>query len=107
VLFAEGARDAAMSDRRKAKSSARTGIGMALSYKARRRWALVILLIGMPLYVVAAVNVVDLFERPSIPVELAVYVGLGILWILPFRFIFRGIGQPDPEAQTEKGDPSA
>jgi hypothetical protein len=80
---------------------------MALSYKARRRWALFILLVGMPLYVVIAVNLVDLFERPSIPVELAIYVGLGILWILPFRFVFRGIGQPDPDAPAEKGDPSA
>jgi Protein of unknown function (DUF2842) len=80
---------------------------MALGYKARRRWALVILLIGMPVYVVLAVNLVDLFERPSILVELAVYVGLGILWILPFRFIFRGIGQPDPNAKTEGVDPSA
>ena len=76
---------------------------MALSYKARRRWALVILLIGMPLYVVLAVNLVDLFERPSMLVELAVYVGLGILWILPFRFIFRGIGQPD--AATKRAGP--
>jgi len=83
------------------------GTGMALSYKARRRWALVILLIGMPVYVVVAVNVVDLFERPSMPVELAVYVGLGILWILPFRSLFRGIGQPDPNAKAEGGDPSA
>jgi hypothetical protein len=71
---------------------------MALSYKARKRWALVILLVGMPLYVVAVVNVIDLFERPSILVELAVYVALGILWILPFRFIFRGVAQPDPDA---------
>jgi hypothetical protein len=70
---------------------------MALSYKARRRWALVILLVGLPLYVVAAVNVVDLFERPSFLVELAVYVALGFLWALPFRFIFRGIGQADPD----------
>jgi hypothetical protein len=83
------------------------GTDMALGYKARRRWALVILLIGMPVYVVVAVNVVDLFERPSMPVELAVYVGLGILWILPFRFIFRGIGQPDPNEKAEGGDPSA
>ena len=75
---------------------------MALSYKARRRWALVILLVGLPLYVVAAVNVVDLFERPSFLVELAVYVALGFLWALPFRFIFRGIGQADPD--TEKTD---
>lgn len=80
---------------------------MALSYKARRRWALIILLVGMPVYVVLAVNLVDLFERPSMLVELAVYVGLGILWILPFRFIFRGIGQPDPNAKAEGGDPSA
>jgi hypothetical protein len=80
---------------------------MALSYKARRRWALVILLIGMPIYVVVAVNLVDLFERPSLLVEFAVYVGLGILWILPFRSLFRGIGQPDPNAKAEGGDPSA
>jgi hypothetical protein len=74
---------------------------MALSYKARRRWALVILLIGLPLYVVAAVNLVDVFERPSILIELAVYVGLGFLWALPFRFIFRGIGQADPNEKTD------
>ena len=55
---------------------------MALSYRARRRWALVILLVGLPLYVIAAVNLVALFERPSVLVELAVYVGLGVLWAL-------------------------
>jgi hypothetical protein len=76
---------------------------MTLSYKARKRWALVILVIGMPLYVVVAVNLIDRFERPSILVELAVYVGLGIAWILPFRFIFRGVAQPDPGAGP--GDP--
>lgn len=76
---------------------------MALSYKARRRWALVILLIGMPLYVVAAVNVVGLFERPSFLVELAVYVVLGFLWALPFRFVFRGIGQEDPDKEKTDG----
>jgi hypothetical protein len=70
---------------------------MALSYKARKRWALVILLIGLPLYIVVAVNVVDLFDRPPFWVELAVYVGLGILWAVPFKFIFKGIGQVDPD----------
>ena len=45
---------------------------MALSYRARRRWALVILLVGLPLYVIVAVNLVALFERPSVLVELAV-----------------------------------
>ena len=69
---------------------------MALSYKARKRWALVILLIGLPIYVVTAISTIALFDRPSIWVELAVYVTLGIVWALPFRFIFKGIGQADP-----------
>ncbi|ALG90786.1 MULTISPECIES: DUF2842 domain-containing protein [Actibacterium] len=72
---------------------------MALSYKARRRWSLVILLIGLPLYIVLAVTLAGLIDRPSVLVELAIYVGLGFLWILPFRFVFRGVGKADPEAQ--------
>jgi hypothetical protein len=75
---------------------------MARGYKARRRWALVILLIGLPVYVVAAVSLVGLIERPSFLAELAIYVGLGFAWALPFRFIFRGIGQPDPDAPDAK-----
>jgi len=75
---------------------------MALSYKSRRRWSLVILLVGLPLYVVLAVTLINLLERPSVPLELAIYVGLGFLWMLPFRFVFRGIGQPDPNAKNEK-----
>ena len=70
---------------------------MALSYKARRRWSLVILLIGLPLYVVVAVGVIGLFDRPPIRLELLIYVSLGVLWALPFKFIFRGIGQADPD----------
>ncbi|MBT8152331.1 DUF2842 domain-containing protein [Epibacterium ulvae] len=72
--------------------------GEGLSYKARRRWSMVILLIGMPLYIVVAVNVVGLFERPSILLELAIYTALGVLWILPFKFVFRGVGKEDPDA---------
>ena len=72
---------------------------MALSYKARRRWSLFILCIGLPVYIVVAVNVIDLFDRPSLWVELAVYVGLGFLWMLPLRAVFLGVGQADPEAR--------
>lgn len=74
---------------------------MALSYQARKRWALAILLIGLPVYLVVAVNLVDLFDRPPFLVELAIYIGLGFLWALPFRFIFKGIGQADPAARTD------
>ena len=74
---------------------------MSLSYQARKRWALAILLIGLPVYLVVAVNVVDLFDRPPFLAELAIYIGLGFLWALPFRFIFKGIGQADPAARTD------
>ncbi|TCS62299.1 DUF2842 domain-containing protein [Primorskyibacter sedentarius] len=74
---------------------------MALSYKARRRWSLVILLIGLPLYIMVAVTLVNMLDRPSVLVELAIYVGLGFLWALPFRFVFRGVGQADPEARED------
>ncbi|MGB0513008.1 MAG: DUF2842 domain-containing protein [Paracoccaceae bacterium] len=68
-----------------------------LSYKARRRLSLLILLVGLPLYIVAAVNVIALFDRPSILVEVIVYVSLGVLWAFPFKYVFRGVGQADPD----------
>ena len=74
---------------------------MALGYKARRRLSLVVLLIGLPLYIVAAVTLVGLMDRPSIWVELLIYVGLGVLWAFPLRRVFLGIGQPDPDAPRD------
>ncbi|MDD9706890.1 MAG: DUF2842 domain-containing protein [Paracoccaceae bacterium] len=78
---------------------------MALSYKARRRWSLVILLIGLPVYITVAVNVVEMFDRPPLWLELLIFVGLGFLWMMPFKFVFRGIGQADPDAprDSDKG----
>ncbi len=70
---------------------------MSLSYKARRRLALVILLVGLPVYIIASVSVITWLERPSIWVELTVYVVLGVFWALPFKFIFKGVGQADPD----------
>lgn len=75
-----------------------------LSYKARRRWSLLILLIGLPVYLVVAVNVVDMFERPPFLVELLVYLVLGVAWALPFRFVFKGVGQVDPRADEDEQD---
>ncbi len=81
---------------------------MALSYKSRRRWSLIILVLGLPVYIIAALIVLgfinDKFGRPNILVELGVYVGLGIVWILPFKSVFSGIGQADPDAGR---DPNA
>lgn len=74
---------------------------MALSYKARKRWSLVILLIGLPLYIAAALFVVSLFDRPPFWLELIVYVALGFLWMMPFRSVFLGVGKADPDAEND------
>lgn len=74
---------------------------MALRYKTRKRLSLLILLVGLPLYIAAAVFVVSLFERPSVFVEFLVYIGLGIIWALPFRAVFRGVGKADPDAPED------
>ena len=75
---------------------------MTLGYKTRRRLSLLILLVGLPLYIIVAVNVVALFDRPPIWLELLVYVGLGILWALPFKAVFKGVGQADPDSPPEE-----
>ncbi len=76
-----------------------------MRYKARKFWAAVLLLVGLPLYVAAAVTLVTLFDRPSIWVEFAIYLGLGIAWALPFKSLFKGIGRPDPDAPPEDDGP--
>jgi Protein of unknown function (DUF2842) len=74
-----------------------------VSYRSRKRWSLVLLLVGLPAYIIAAVSLMSWLDRPSIWIELGVYVGLGILWALPFKAVFRGIGQPDPDAPADQG----
>ena len=72
---------------------------MALSWKTRRRLSLLILLVGLPVYVVASVTFLNWFERPPLWLEFLVYVALGVVWALPFKAVFRGVGKPDPEAE--------
>ena len=68
-----------------------------MTYRTRRILSLILLLVWLPLYVVAAVTVTGWFDRPHILLELGIYVGLGFLWALPFRRVFRGIGREDPD----------
>ena len=72
---------------------------MALSYKARRRLSLLILLVGLPLYIVIAVSVVNWLGKPPFWLELVIYVTLGIAWALPFKAVFKGVGKADPDAE--------
>ncbi|QYK41139.1 MAG: DUF2842 domain-containing protein [Paracoccaceae bacterium] len=78
---------------------------MTLSYRARRRLSLLILLVGLPVYIVAAVSLVNWLDRPPIWAEFLVYVVLGFLWMAPFRFVFVGVGQPDPEKPETRQAP--
>jgi hypothetical protein len=72
-----------------------------MSYRTRKRLAILILLVGLPLYIVVAVNVVEMFGRPSFLLELAIWVVLGIVWALPLKAVFKGIGQADPDAPPD------
>ncbi|MBF9058227.1 DUF2842 domain-containing protein [Rhodobacterales bacterium HKCCSP123] len=74
---------------------------MALSYKTRRRLSLVVLIFGLPAYIALAWWIMSLIDRPSIWVELAIYILLGILWALPLKAVFKGVGQADPDAPRE------
>ena len=78
---------------------------MALSHKAKRRWSLFIVIFGVPIYIVMAVTLIDLLRdmmgRPSILIELGVFVVLGVLWAFPLKAVFKGVGQADPNAPPE------
>lgn len=76
------------------------------SYKTRKRLALLILLVGLPLYVVAVVTFLNwtgrTWGRLPLWAEVPLYAVLAIAWALPFRGVFRGIGQADPCGKDEK-----
>lgn len=77
---------------------------MAIGYKARKRLSLLILVVGMPAYVVLVVSLMSTINRLPIWLEVPCYLVLGFAWILPFRAVFLGVGQPDPDVATSDPD---
>ncbi len=69
-----------------------------MTFKTRRRLALLILVVGLPAYCVVAVSIMSVAPRFPMVLELLTYIVLGIGWIFPVKSIFMGIGQPDPDA---------
>jgi hypothetical protein len=71
----------------------------AMDLKTRKRMSLLILLLGLPGYIVVAwmflawIN--DKWGRLPIWAECLVVVVLGIVWILPFRRVFSGVGKDE------------
>ena len=72
-----------------------------MTYKTRKRLALLSLVVGMPIYIIIAVTIMSQAPRFPMVLELLTYVVLGIGWIFPLKRIFMGIGQPDPDAKPE------
>tara|TARA_Y100001968_G_C19313056_1_gene695196 strand:+ start:426 stop:638 length:213 start_codon:yes stop_codon:yes gene_type:complete len=64
------------------------------SHRLKRLFALLVLLLWLPLYIVLVLNVLTLFERPNLLIELLLYVVVGVFWAWPFKGLFKGIGQP-------------
>ena len=75
---------------------------MALSYKSRRRLSLIFLFFGLPAYIAMAWWIMSLFDRPSLWLELAIYTALGVIWAVPLKAVFKGVGQADPDAQRDE-----
>lgn len=68
-----------------------------MTYKARKRLALFVLVVGLPVYIVVAVTIMSQASRFAMPIELLIYVLLGIGWAFPLKWVFKGIGQEDPD----------
>ena len=66
-----------------------------LSRAARVRWALLVLLVGLPLYVVAAVSLMNALPRLPLWGELLAYIGLGLIWIWPLKRLFLGLARAE------------
>ncbi|MEJ6745731.1 MAG: DUF2842 domain-containing protein [Yoonia sp.] len=75
---------------------------MALTYKQRRRWSLFLLVVFLPIYILVAVAVMSVATRAPLVIEFLIYVFLGIAWVFPFKSVFMGIGQADPDAPDDR-----
>lgn len=68
-----------------------------MTYKARKRLALFVLVVGLPAYIIFAVTVMSEASRLPKFFELLTYLVLGVAWAFPLKWVFKGIGQVDPD----------
>ena len=68
-----------------------------MSYKLKRRLSLLILVVGLPVYIILIVNLISSFDRPNFVVELLIYLLSGVVWAFPLKSVFRGVGQAEKE----------
>lgn len=74
-------------------------LGDVMDLKTRKRLSLLVLLLGLPAYIAVAVTLMNWMDarwgRQPLWVELLIYIALGIIWILPLKRIFTGIGKDE------------
>ena len=68
-----------------------------MSYKLKRRLSLLILVVGLPVYIILIVNLIASFDRPNFIMELFIYLLSGIVWAFPLKSVFRGVGQAEED----------
>ena len=68
-----------------------------MSYKLKRRLSLLILVVGLPVYIILIINLISTFDRPNFVVELLIYLLSGVVWAFPLKSVFRGVGQAEEE----------
>ncbi|WP_341365518.1 DUF2842 domain-containing protein [Yoonia sp. BS5-3] len=73
-----------------------------MRYKARKRLALFVLVVGLPAYIVVAATIMSQASRFPLALELLTYIVLGIGWVFPLKRVFIGIGQVDPDAENDQ-----
>lgn len=70
-----------------------------MDLKTRKRLSILVLVLGLPAYIIVAVTLVNWMDaqwgRQPIWIELLVYIGLGIIWIIPLKRLFTGIGRDE------------
>lgn len=75
---------------------------MALSYKARKRWSLFILTVGLPVYIAAVWYILSLLEGWNIWLQLIICVVFSMAWAFPLKAVFLGVGKADPDAPPDE-----
>ncbi len=54
-----------------------------LSYKARRRWSLVVLLVWLPAYVILVVPLLSMITDWNFALRVVIYIAAAFLWVTP------------------------
>ena len=58
----------------------------------KKKLAYIVLFVVLPGYIIGVVSLISLFDRLNLWLELGIYIFSGMLWVLPFKFIFKGLG---------------